>query len=80
MSVEPEIKFQAPASAIQNRLGSNSTALVLTMPDNELRLCAARLHKFYDLTKLDYKMFRMRWKWSACLSNIVYFKLLCYSK
>ena len=25
---------------------------------------------------LDYKMFKMRWKWPVCLSDIAYLKLL----
>jgi len=27
---------------------------------------------------LDYKMFKMSWKWSVCLSNIAYLNSLCY--
>jgi len=55
---------------------------MLAMPDSALRLCAARSHYFYDVTKPWYKMFRMRWYWSACLSirYCLYFKLLCYRK
>jgi len=30
---------------------------MLTMPDSALHLCAARLYYFYDVKKLDYKMF-----------------------
>jgi len=30
--------------------------------------------------KFDFNTFTMRQKWSVCLSDIVYLKLLCYRK
>jgi len=61
----------------KNQIPKQPTQLaVLTMPDNVLRLCAARVDKFYDLTKLwlqnvqdEIEMLRMFIKY--CLSKIV---------
>jgi len=52
--------------------------LLLTMPDNPLPYCAARLHKFDDLTKPSLQNVQDEMKQFVCLSYIAYLKLLCY--